>query len=334
MMLLTKISLDIVSFFMHYGGLMKKPADNTGKFIPTTLPSILDINTIYSIHYFEYAKNFSFAGEQHNFWEFIFVDKGKVSITAGDREILLQKDEIAFHQPMEFHAVHARSYTPNLIVLSFRCLSPAMDFFRGKILSVNEEERAFLASIVSRARKCLSCRMDDPYLTKLTFQPDADPEMLQMMVLELTTFLLHLMLRSKNEASISRMIDTNMHISKTTTLNSQKQLFDRLELYLRNHLSDALKISQICKDNLISRSLLCSIYKRETGHGVIEHYNQLKIEQAKTLIRSTDLSITQISVRLGYSTVQFFSRQFRNLTGMSPSEYATSVKALSEKQNL
>ena len=330
---------------------MQNFSSKTDNYVPALLPTVLDIHAIYSVHYFEYAKNFSFAGEMHDFWEFIYVDRGEVFITAGDREILLQKDEIAFHKPMEFHAVHAKNFTPNLIVISFMCTSPAMDYFRDRILSVNEEERALLAAIVSRARKCLSCRMDDPYLNRLTFQPDASPEMQQLIALDLTSFLLHLMIRSKSEARMnrapyprSRMTDTShagsrisvspsasSRISMMTTLNSRKQLFRRLESYLHNHLSEPLKIPQICRDNLISRSLLCSIYKKETGSGVIEHFNQMKIEQAKDLIRGTDLSITQISCRLGYATVQYFSRQFRNMTGMSPSEYATSVKALSEK---
>ena len=131
---------------------MPGSSDITGNYVSALLPTVLDIHAIYSIHYFEYAKNFSFAGEVHNFWEFIYVDRGEVFITAGGRELLLRKDEIAFHKPMEFHAVHAKNFTPNLIVISFMCTSPAMDYFRDRILSVNEEERALLAAIVSRAR--------------------------------------------------------------------------------------------------------------------------------------------------------------------------------------
>ena len=42
------------------------------------LKNSISIKRIYSIHYFEYMSNFSFAGESHDFWEFIFVDKGQV----------------------------------------------------------------------------------------------------------------------------------------------------------------------------------------------------------------------------------------------------------------
>src|SRR5699024_12430474 len=69
----------------------------------------------------------------HDFWEFICVDKGDVAVTGGDRKIILNRGEVAFHQPGEFHDVQATGKSaPNLVVISFQCDSPAMDFFRGK----------------------------------------------------------------------------------------------------------------------------------------------------------------------------------------------------------
>ena len=94
----------------------------------TPLEDILEIHRIVTIHYYEYKKNFSFGGEAHDFWEFICVDRGDVNITAGENKLTLHKDEIAFHEPMEFHDVCTSPHSaPNLIVVSFECHSPAMD---------------------------------------------------------------------------------------------------------------------------------------------------------------------------------------------------------------
>ncbi len=56
----------------------------------------------------------------------------------------------------------------------------------------------------------------------------------------------------------------------------------------------------------------------------------MKIDTAKQLIRDNHLNFTEISDRLGYTSVHYFSRQFKKLTGMTPSEYATSIRRLSE----
>lgn len=78
------------------------------------------IDQLFSLHYFEYMSTFSFPGESHNFWEFVCVDKGEVTIGAGDQIYTLKKGDIAFHEPNEFHWVKANgSIAPNLIVISF-----------------------------------------------------------------------------------------------------------------------------------------------------------------------------------------------------------------------
>ena len=106
-------------------------------------------------------------------------------------------------------------------------------------------------------------------------------------------------------------------------LSSEKQLFA---------LSDRiLRIDQtICHDNLIGRTQLQKLMKEQFNTGAINYFHQLKIETAKQKIRSGRLNFTQISAGLGYQSVQYFSRQFKNLTGMTPTEYSSSIKALAE----
>ena len=53
-------------------------------------------------------------------------------------------------------------------------------------------------------------------------------------------------------------------------------------------------------------------------------------EAAKEMIREGRLNFTQIAARLGFQSVHYFSRRFKLLTGMSPSEYSDSVKMLSD----
>ena len=63
---------------------------------------------------------------------------------------------------------------------------------------------------------------------------------------------------------------------------------------------------------------------------MIDYFSKLKIDAARRMIREGQLNITQISSQLGFSSVHYFSRRFKALTGMTPSEYARSVKMLSD----
>ncbi|MFQ8833949.1 MAG: hypothetical protein ACLR7U_14455 [Ruthenibacterium lactatiformans] len=44
----------------------------------------LAVDDIVSVHYFEYSSNYYFEGERHDFWEFLYVDKGELDVRAGD----------------------------------------------------------------------------------------------------------------------------------------------------------------------------------------------------------------------------------------------------------
>ena len=101
------------------------------------LPQIFTIDRIYSIHYFEYMSNFHFTGESHDFWEFLYVDKGEVLVTSQDQKLTLHQGQVIFHKPNEFHNVEANGIVaPNLIVISFSCKSPSMEFFHDRIASI------------------------------------------------------------------------------------------------------------------------------------------------------------------------------------------------------
>lgn len=294
------------------------------------LKDSISVNKIYSIHYFEYMSNFSFAGESHNFWEFICVDKGEVGVTAGQTHTVLKKGDIAFHQPNEFHDVNATGkIAPNLVVISFQCDDEAMDFFRERILRIDETERNLLANIIIEARRCFDCRLDNPYLQNM---PLKEPDMfgaLQLIRLYLEHFLIHLIRRYSNPITLHKQL-IKSEVPKSTKSKSDIEVFNRVTDYLENHLNTTVTIEQICKDNLIGRSQLQKIFKEHCDMGIIEYFSLLKINAAKEIMRTNHLNFTQISEQLGYSSIHYFSRQFKKITGMTPSEYASSIKAMAE----
>ena len=66
-------------------------------YVKTQLKREITIPAIVTIHYFEYMKDFAFKGESHDFWEFLYVDKGNILVRAGDRELQMGAGDIVFH---------------------------------------------------------------------------------------------------------------------------------------------------------------------------------------------------------------------------------------------
>ncbi len=290
----------------------------------TRLQTILSVDSIISIHYFDYMSNFSFPGESHDFWELLCVDKGEIDALAGEERHSLKRGSIIFHQPNEFHNVitNGRS-APSLVVIAFECHSPYMDAFRNQILTVQETESALLAQIIIEARQAFVGRLDNPYQEELIRNTDAPGFGAEQLIRNyLEELLIHLYRRHfANPLPV---------LAKYPRLGRPNETYNRIIRYMEEHISEQLTIENICKNMLISRSRLQKLFQEQHGCGVMEFFIRMKIDTAKELIRSNQLNFTQISYRLGYTSIHYFSRQFKKITYMTPSEYASSIRLLSE----
>lgn len=71
----------------------------------------------------------------------------------------------------------------------------------------------------------------------------------------------------------------------------------------------------------MGRTSLYNKLKQITGMGINEYINQRKIEKAENLLLNTDLSISEISDRLGFTYQRYFSTIFKKIKGISPSQF-------------
>ena len=75
------------------------------EYVMTKLEDAITVDGIYTVHYFEYAKDFAYSGEVHNFWELVYADKKSLYVTAGASEIRLAVGQMYLHRPNEFHNI-------------------------------------------------------------------------------------------------------------------------------------------------------------------------------------------------------------------------------------
>lgn len=289
----------------------------------TELTEEISIRKIISIHYFEYMSDFSFPGESHNFWELLCVDKGEVEVTSDHETMVLKRGDIIFHKPNEFHGVTANGVVaPNLVVIGFECGDPGMSFFEDKVLTISERERNLLAQIIAEARNGFASVLNDPYLEQLVRKEQAPFGTEQMIKIHLEQLLIQLY----RNFSLYHQIQ----IQKHDILENDK-LYNSIIAYMESNLRNQISIEKICRDNLIGSSQLKKLFRDRNSCGVIEYFTTMKTDLAKQLIRGRQLNITQIADYLGYSSIHYFSRQFKKETGMTPTEYANSIKQRSER---
>ena len=62
-------------------------------------------------------------------------------------------------------------------------------------------------------------------------------------------------------------------------------------------------------------------FKKETGVSVSQYVHFAKVERARVLLESTDMSVREIAERLAYNTVNYFIQSFRDVAGCTPAQY-------------
>ena len=292
-------------------------------FSPVTLERSVAVDRIVTVHYFEYSSDYYFEGERHDFWEFLYVDKGEVDVLAGDRWMRLSRGQLIFHAPGEFHALRATgAAAPNLVVVSFFCQSPAIGWFEGRVLPAGETERALLGRIVAEAERAFSTPLNDPATTALARRESAPFGAEQLLAAALEELLIGLIRRGETPPPRPESV---------VRLQSREELFARVDHYLEENVARPLTLAQVCRDNLVGRSRLQQVFREQTGGGVMEYFGRKRVDAAKVMIREGRRNFTEVASALGYQSIYYFSRHFKKVTGMSPSEYASSVKVLAAK---
>lgn len=95
----------------------------------------------------------------------------------------------------------------------------------------------------------------------------------------------------------------------------------KAENYILSHLDQPLTVRQIADSIYISHTYLCFIYKKKTGKTLGAFITEAKMNQARALLENTDKKIGDISLMLGYSNQNYFSKVFINAFGISPHAY-------------
>ncbi|NOU65643.1 helix-turn-helix domain-containing protein [Paenibacillus sp. LMG 31461] len=289
----------------------------TPEYQRTHLKMSLVIQKVITMHYFEFGKDYSFNGEKHDFWEFLYVDRGEVEVHADDQRYLLKQGSIIFHKPNEFHSFYAtKGKAPNLIVMTFDCHSKAMQFFEQKVLHLEDEERNLLAQIVREGQQAF----EFPFGHPLVRRQDAPVGSEQMIQSYLEILLVRLLRKSAQ-------VEADTPLSTVAKEKSVHDLTSKVMSYMEAHIDAHLTLNEISQVFCVGKTQLKELFKKHTNYTLMEYFAKLKIDQAKILIREETYNFTEISRQLGFSSVHYFSKAFKKATLMSPSEYARTVKS-------
>ena len=107
----------------------------------------------------------------------------------------------------------------------------------------------------------------------------------------------------------------------TQYFSQQTELIKKIRQQLTEHLEQRFTIEELSKQYLINTSTLKEVFKAVYGLPIATYMKEYRVHQAMKLLRETDATIADIAAQLGYKTQGKFSKAFKDVVQVLPSEY-------------
>lgn len=110
------------------------------------------------------------------------------------------------------------------------------------------------------------------------------------------------------------------------SVGQQSRPVRQAQQFIRQNYAASLSLETVARQVGLSPVYFSAVFKKETGTGFSDYLNQCRIDQAKKLLEETGLKVHAVSETVGFSGPRYFSRVFKNLVGVRPSEYRIAIQ--------
>ncbi|MGN1105687.1 MAG: helix-turn-helix domain-containing protein [Huintestinicola sp.] len=100
-----------------------------------------------------------------------------------------------------------------------------------------------------------------------------------------------------------------------------QRLSDRICDYLSENISAPFSAKAVEGEFFLSYKRLAAVFKAEKGMSMQQYHDRLKMTEARRLLSSTLMTVTEAAMAVGFQDPLYFSKRFREMTGCSPTEY-------------
>ncbi|CAM4226383.1 two-component system response regulator YesN [Paenibacillus endophyticus] len=117
------------------------------------------------------------------------------------------------------------------------------------------------------------------------------------------------------------LLKRSFQAQSTESYQLDKKVIREVCVYLDQHYRKNVSLTEMAERSHMSVSHFCNVFKRQTGLTLINYVNKVRMEKVKQLLLEPDLKIYDIAELVGYATMSYFNRIFKEMEGVSPNEY-------------
>lgn len=250
------------------------------------------------------TRNFVVTKHWHNEFEFIYLERGELTIDVASSDYVVSEGQCMVVNPMTVH--------------SFKSVA------KGSVIWV---ARIAMNSTMSS----IEANESVADLPKKTIIIDKDAKIRQLMwqMVYANFHELNDLYASLKALEIAVEIGSNRRLVLaeiyTETLESSEMIV-QMQSFIKENLHTGITLSMVA-DHMGFSSSYCSKYiKRQTNLNYLEYVNLIRMREVEHLLTRCDDNIADIAYRVGFTSIQSFNRIFKKYRGITPSEYRSSQR--------
>ena len=260
----------------------------------------LRVDSIYTFFYHEKEQGFLFPGEAHPMAELTYVDQGEMHSVVEGQDLLLKQGDLVVYGPNQWHMQYADiGVAPRYVTISFELSGVELAPLLNRKFNAPQDVVKLLQNMLREQE-----RMDD-------YSNDIILSQLNLMLL---------MLLRESAAPRGAKLQTS------NSIHSENEIIRQAQQYISSHIREKLSVPLVARQVDVSPSYLTALFHKNLQISPGEYIRRIKLQESKQMIRENNLNFTEIAAELQYSTVHHFSRQFKEKFGITPTEYAKSVR--------
>ena len=254
---------------------------------------------IYASYYQIKKAPYYYDFERHYFWEMTVVNSGVLQTNIDGINYELHKNDLIFYGPLQKHNQRIEDDMCTYVTIMFDCY-PIHRTLLNKIFHLDQMQSRLMEDIVRYT--------DNEY----------DEYNNELFINQLKELIILLLRQDPKEIP-------QHHHTTTMRFNFENDLLNRILEHIHNNIEGGLRVIDLCQYFAISRATIQSIFNNNLEMTPKQYINDVRLKQAKVLINESKYTLSEIANRLGYSSIHYFSRAFKEEFNTTPSEYAKSL---------
>ena len=238
----------------------------------------------------------SYHAHWHDYYEIILYRDCSGSCIINGEEYPITKDCLFYVTPKDVHAINAKNTKDSYSI----CVSFSNDVVDPDII----KEVSLGPRIVTNPTQTLLVLIERIRILRISKRKESHIRFMQEHMLN---------------AALMEIIEKGIKLD--TPKRNLSPAIEKAIFYIMTDVGKKFSLEEIASLCHLSPSYFSTLFRQETGKAFIKYVNDMRIEKAKILLQENKKSVLDISLECGFNTLTHFIKIFKQITGLTPSQY-------------